>query len=294
MCAVAFVIAVWPDGIVSAEVPVNRWIQADAIGTKSKAFCTSVYMSATDEFFLWGLPHERFEVETFTLESGNWQDAVPGEHLPEFPAKGWRDGTSIHGQGLPNRVEFITDNGFQRPSRAPTFHQVTYDTRRERALFFVGGRTFSYDPRTRLWTDRKPAESPTACGSLVWASLCYDPVNDEAVLFGGGMALNLWGGAYTWLYDCEQNTWRALDQPREGQPPLRCNVQTAFDAKNNCIVLFGGDTQSKYLADTWTYDVRTRRWVERKPDLSPPPVASCGMAYVASQGLIRMALPVVA
>jgi hypothetical protein len=46
-----------------------------------------------------------------------------------------------------------------------------------------------------------PAVSPTACGSLAWASLCYDPVNDEAVLFGGGMALNLWGGAYTWLYD---------------------------------------------------------------------------------------------
>jgi len=267
---------------------VNRWIEVDASTTRSKAFCATVYMPATDEFLLWGLPHERFEVETFTVSSGSWQDARPADNLPAFPEKAWRDSVSSYGQGLPNRVHFITEKGMQRPSRAPTFHQLTYDTRRDRALFFVGGQTFSYEPRTRQWTNLKPAKSPTACGSLVWASLCFDPVNDEAVLFGGGMALNLWGGAYTWLYDCEENTWRPLDQPRKEQPPLRCNVQTAFDTKNHCIVLFGGDTQSTRLADTWIYDAKTRRWAERQPELAPPPVASCGMTYVASQGLIVM------
>jgi hypothetical protein len=155
-------------------------------------------------------------------------------------------------------------------------------------LFFVGGRTLAYDPKTRQWSDLKPGNVPTACGSLVWASLCYDPVNDEAVLFGGGMALNLWGGAYTWLYDCEQNTWRALNQPRAEQPPPRCNTQTAFDAENGCIVLFGGDAQSKFLADTWVYDAKARKWVERKPDLSPPPAATCGMTYVTDKRLVLM------
>jgi hypothetical protein len=266
----------------------NQWIEVDAFQTGAKAFCATVYMPATGEFLLWGLPHDRFEVETFTLKSGKWQDSEPADGLPAFPERGWRDSTSIHGQGLPNRVQFIASEGVERPSRAPTFHQVTYDTRRERVLFYVGGKTFSYDPKTRRWTDLKPERSPTACGSLVWASLCCDPVNDEAVLFGGGMALNLWGGAYTWLYDCEANTWRPLDQPRAEQPPLRCCVQTAFDAKNNVIVLFGGDDQSKRLADTWVYDVKTRRWAERKPPVSPPPVATCGLTYVASQGLVLM------
>jgi hypothetical protein len=271
-----------------ARLPANRWVEVDAQTTRAKAFCAAVYMPPTDEFLLWGLPHETFEVETFSVRSGTWQDARPGENLPAFPEKRWRDHVSIHGQGLPTRVHFVSREGAERPSRAPTFHQVTWDSKRGRVLFFVGGRTFSYDPGTRLWKDLRPKKSPTACGSLVWASLCYDPVNDEAVLFGGGMALNLSGGAYTWLYDCAGNTWRALEQPRDEQPPLRGCVQTAFDLRNKAIVLFGGHAQSRHLADTWVYDVETRRWAMRKPELSPPPTATCAMAHVASHDLMLL------
>jgi hypothetical protein len=276
------------NGKAGAKPAPNRWVKVHEVKTKSKTFCATVYMPATDEFLLWGLPHDKSDVETFSLKTGKWRNAKPCEGLPEFPKRGWGDSVSIHGQGLPTRVRLLAKDGVERPTRAPTFHQITYDTKRERVLFFVGGKTFSYDPKTRKWKDLKPKKSPTACGSLVWASLCYDPVNDEAVLFGGGMALNLWGGAYTWLYDCEGNTWKPLEQPRAEQPPLRCCVQTAFDAKNKAVVLFGGDAQSKILADTWVYDAQTRKWTERKPELSPPPVPTCGLTYVASRGLVLL------
>jgi hypothetical protein len=120
-----------------ARLAANHWVEVNAQKTKAKAFCATVYMPVTDEFFLWGLPHEKFEVETFSVKTGKWQDAKPGENLPAFPKKRGRDSVSIHGQGLPNRVSFITREGVERPSRAPTFHQVTYDTKRDRRLFIA-------------------------------------------------------------------------------------------------------------------------------------------------------------
>ena len=133
---------------------VNQWTLKDEARTKAKAFCSTVYMPVTDEFLLWGVPHERFEVETFSIRTGVWRNAEPAKRLPEFP-KQWRDQPVSEG-GQPSRVAFADDDGFERPTRTYTFHQVTYDSRRDRALFYVGGKTFSYDPKTRLWKDLKP------------------------------------------------------------------------------------------------------------------------------------------
>ena len=83
------------------SLPVNQWNKVSELRTKSKAFCATVYMPATDEFLLWGLPHERFEVETFSVKTGKWRNAKPAEGLPEFPGR-WRDSISIHGQGYIN------------------------------------------------------------------------------------------------------------------------------------------------------------------------------------------------
>ena len=104
------------------------------------------------------------------------------------------------------------------------------------------------------------------------------------MLFGGGEALNTWGGARTWLYDCTANEWRRPDLKIE--PPLRCNTRMVYDAKNKVIVLFGGADQNKGLADTWVYDVTTRQWAERRPTVSPPPARRvCSDARV-SPGLV--------
>jgi len=83
--------------------------------------------------------------------------------------------------------------------------------------------------------------------------------------------------------------WKRLEQPRKQQPPLRGCTQTAYDAKNRAIVLFGGHAQSKHLNDTWVYDVKTRTWSEKKPALSPRAGRSCGLTYAAKAGLIVMA-----
>jgi hypothetical protein len=49
-----------------------------------------------------------------------------------------------------------------------THHQAAYDTKRDRLVCFVGGKTFAYDPKKREWTDLA-ATPPTGCDALAWA-----------------------------------------------------------------------------------------------------------------------------
>jgi len=253
---------------------------------------------------------EKYDVETFDLKTCAWKSSFPkgkeeawsGGRFPNWTQYGYSPtGTEkcpmlkdardyvVSGYSAANRVDFVEAEGVARPTRCPTFHQATYDTKRDRLLFFVGGKTFSYDPKERLWKDLKPANAPPGCEALVWASLCYDPVNDQAVLFGGGMALNTWGGAKTWLYDCAANEWRRPDLKIE--PPLRCNARMVCDPKNKLIVLFGGDDQARALNDTWVYDLAKREWFERKPQVAPPPAGRYAATFIEKHGLVLLCGP---
>ena len=51
----------------------------------------------------------------------------------------------------------------------------------------------------------------------------------------------------------------------------------AYDAANGTVVLFGGQTTSRALNDTWTWD--GSGWTQAHPATSPPPMASAQMTY---------------
>lgn len=292
--------------------PPNAWVEVSDEKGGCKYLSSMWYVPATDEFIMWGAAGaanelaKKYDVETFDLRSNAWQDALPkGKEQSwaggNFPNWVWYGQTAqgntanvfkgandrvVSGFCATNRVDFVETDGIARPTRCCVFHQATYDSKRQRMLYFVGGRTFSYDPMARVWTDLKPAKVPLSCEALVWASLCYDPVNDEALLFGGGMALNTWGGAKTWLYDCAKNEWRRPELKAE--PPLRGNSRIVYDSKNKLMVLFGGDDQAKALNDTWVYDATKREWSERKPAAPPPAAFVCATAYLEKHGLVLL------
>jgi hypothetical protein len=297
-------------------LPANTWVPVGKETDLNKFLCSAWYLPATDEFMMWGRiggdkqVFEKYDVEVFDLKSCAWrnsftkgkEEAWSGGRFPNWTQHGYspagnekcpmvkdaRDNV-VGGFVQINRVDFVEAEGVARPTRCLTFHQATYDTKRNRLLFFAGGRTFSYDPKERVWQDLKPAAAPAGCETLVWASLCYDPVNDQAVLFGGGMALNTWGGAKTWLYDCAKNEWRRPELKVE--PPLRSNARMVCDTRNKLIVLFGGDDQAKALNDTWVYDLAKREWAERKPALAPPPAFRYAATFVAKHGLVLVCGP---
>jgi hypothetical protein len=105
------------------------------------------------------------------------------------------------------------------------------------------------------------------------------------------MGTNPWGGAPTWAYDCGKNTWARPELKGGVEPPLRCNAQLVYDSKNRRMVLFGGDAQDRFLADTWVLDPATMAWEERKPKFSPPPLARYAACFVEKHGLVFLVTP---
>ncbi|OPX24641.1 MAG: hypothetical protein B1H04_01750, partial [Planctomycetales bacterium 4484_123] len=147
--------------------------------------------------------------------------------------------------------------------------------------------TFSYEPVKRLWKlIHEKSEKCQPPALLLWGSLCYDPVNKQVVLFGGGGVDAPDGRPHTWVMDVTKDIWRRLELDIE--PPARCNSRMVYDSKNKLIVLFGGDGQDRALADTWVFNVTKQRWEERKPPVSPHPRHCHAMAYLPKSGVVLM------
>ena len=51
----------------------------------------------------------------------------------------------------------------------------------------------------------------------------------------------------------------------------------AFDAATGSVVLFGGQSRTRSLDDTWTWD--GSGWTQAHPATSPPPLDNAQMTY---------------
>lgn len=93
------------------------------------------------------------------------------------------------------------------------------------------------------------------------AGLAYDPVRQEAILFGGYNGSSLgdtwaWRGGPNWIHLVPANS-----------PPDRWGHGMVWDAARQQIVLFGGTRNTGRLNDTWTWD--GTNWTQRLPVTSP-------------------------
>ncbi|MEZ4365890.1 MAG: hypothetical protein R2939_06335 [Kofleriaceae bacterium] len=100
--------------------------------------------------------------------------------------------------------------------------------------------TWLWDGTT--WIDASPATSPP---TRFDATMAYDRVRDQVVLFGGFGAGSL---GDTWGWD--GTDWTLLHAGGAGAPAARRNHQMAFDDLRGTIVLFGSDNGS----DTWSWN----------------------------------------
>jgi N-acetylneuraminic acid mutarotase len=159
-----------------------------------------------------------------------------------------------------------------------------------------GGPSSSVDATTDLGiTSTIPGgvTSPTAGGGpAVWAnlnpagevpsrragqSMVYDPVSSRSILFGG------WDGARplddTWAYDPGANAWTRLD-PAGEVPSPRSGHSMVYDPASSRALLFGGDSNGRYLNDTWAYDPGANAWTRLDPAGDLPSVrARHSMVY---------------
>ncbi|MCL4203769.1 MAG: hypothetical protein KJ000_14810 [Pirellulaceae bacterium] len=294
------------------HLPANVWIlihREDSSG--GKAFARAVCAENVDRLYLWGtggaMParnvYLRYELESLQPTAPQWLPASPlaaegkwsRDDLPPFRILGQSgpDGLKydegprlqcVGGYHATNRVRWWDFDGIPRPSPIHTFNMACWDSKRQRIVFYSDGCTFALNPSDNTWTDLRPANFPTTCQTVAWASMAYDPAEDQILLFGGGLATNPGGGAPTWIYDCRENAWQRPSLVRE--PPLRCNSTVVYDPLSQRMVMFGGYDQSAALNDTWIFDGRQKRWEERKPPLAPPPMFAPAVALVPGGGKV--------
>ena len=222
-------------------------------------------------------------------KTGQWENWFPlmADWGPQFgacTAPGWKG----------EKWEFTDAAGGTRPNWMVygTFslgHAYDYDPDTKTFLFFAKGKTFRYDPAARSWTDLKPKGGPggedsNSGGVLLWSSMCYDREHKRFVLFGGGNVQTGTetdtgrGDAGTWVYSPQENKWTDLELAK--QPPQRANSQLVYDPIAKKIVLFGGDQLHQQIADTWTFDLQKRDWVEVKTERCPTPRAGHAMLWL--------------
>jgi len=88
---------------------------------------------------------------------------------------------------------------------------------------------------------------------------------------------------------------RALQQRMEAHaeaqypvPPCRRNSPLVYDAKNKCMVLFGGDHEDYLMNDTWILDLEKDVWRRIRPKVAPSPRAGHMLVYLPESGRIAM------
>ena len=253
------------------QIPANQWVELcqDPVGARRGSAVR--YVPDAEAFFLWGFmnadpdllqEHPLIEIPEYDIvyfEPGNagWRN-----HLPREWEAAWREKLPL--AYVPRTYAGITTGSEKTVLRGPTesggaprpdlnivFDQVAYHPPSHSLLYFTGGLTAAYDIEKRRWSDLEPRHSPPP---VLGGSLVYNPENSEILLCGGGHVAekgpqgNVVGYTGCWSFSFQDFDWHELHLVEE--PPPRMNSRMVYDEKNQVIVMFGGDGQSHYLADT--------------------------------------------
>jgi hypothetical protein len=295
-------------GTLYAQLPANTWmlLRQDSAGARRGSALR--YAPNAGVFILWGFMNDdpdllqeqplmripEYDVVAFDLAGKQWQSQFPSEwaaawkkQLPLAYVPRTYSGITTGSERTVLRGPTADREGVPRPDLNIVFDQVAYHPPTDSLIYFTGGLTAAYHVQQRRWTDLRPAPSPPP---VMAGSLAYDPLHDEIVLFGGGHVAEqgrdgrIVGYTGTWLYRFQENRWLPL--ALETQPPPRMNTRLVCDTKNQQLVLFGGDAQSHYLADTWIFDLKTRTWHQSKAVSGPEARAGHFAVYDPETGWV--------
>ena len=219
------------------SLPVNEWVKLPVRARmRGYEYTQLVYAPSRGRLFHWGairriyrVPNVfRNDVRAFDANAGGWVSDYPSDKSPkDAAAKG-------------------------RPGMGVVVNGICYDSRRKRVMTS----TWAYDTAARTWHDlkaktilygREYAGAPPVGG----AGMCYDPVNDEVVMFphyGNGTGpvntdqLDVDGRISNHLgtlrFSFKDNTWRRVghtfgsDEVRAARKAvlgLAKSASTAFD-----------------------------------------------------------------
>lgn len=290
------------------ELPEGRWseLHRDHLGARRGS--SFRYVEKSGHFLLWGFmtptmnllqEHPLLEVPEYDMVAFDPATRKWTNHLPPQAEREWSKKLPL--AYVPRTYSALTTGSERtimrglsndppavpRPDLNIVFDQVAYRPADDSLYYFTGGLTARYDVAKRRWHDLNPAHTPPP---VMAGSLAYDPLHDELVLVGGGHIAEKTGNAPprgytgTWIFRIKENDWVQL--PPGVQPPPRMVTRAVTDTRNQTLVLFGGDGQRTYLADTWIFDLKTRQWRESKAPAGPPPRAGHFTVYDPVSGKV--------
>jgi hypothetical protein len=293
--------------VIAQDLYENRWVELgqDQVGARPGSAIR--YVPDDGRFVLWGymnadpnLPQEQplmqaseYDVVAFDVERRRWVNDLPprmerdwSRRLPFAYVPRTYSGITTGSERTLMRGASEDHEAVPRPDLNIVFDQVAYRPANRSLYYFTGGLTAAYDVSHRRWTDLRPAHSPPP---VTGGSLAYDPVSDRIILFGGGHVAEQWpdgsvrGYTGTWVYRIRENDWQQL--PLNAQPPPRMVTRMVCDPRRQALVLFGGDSQRRYLGDTWIFDLKTLAW---RQSGAPGPVPRAGhfTVYDPQTGLV--------
>ena len=293
--------------VCAAAQPWNQWTELSKDMSGARRGSSIRYASKAGAFFLWGFLNDdpdalqenrllkipEYDMVFFDSSAGRWQNHLPFEKQAEWSTKlpmgyhpGIYAGITTGSRRTIMRGDAESAEEVPRPALNIVADQVAYRSLDNSLLYFTGGLTATYDIERRAWKDLAPQHSPPP---VLGGTMAYDPGRDEMVLFGGGHVAEagpgsaLRGYAGTWVFSYSRNDWTPLALAVE--PPPRMNTRMVTDTKNSRLVLFGGDSHQAYLADTWVFELASRRW-RASAALGPPPRAGHFTVYDPQSGLV--------
>ncbi len=239
--------------------PANQWVrQSPRDGKPAPAFGwegSGAYDPWTRKWIHFGghdgIP-QGFPLFTFDPATGGWEQKFPSTSPPGVCCV---DGANTFD---------VARRRFVRFPGASLGHGFQWS----RGVKLKNSHVWLYDPAANSWMNMRPEPyrpflAREGLGTLDAAGT-YDPVHELSLSFGGQG--NSGGMNNLFAYDAYANRLYRLDA--ENLPSRRDGMGLAYDAKNNCLVMFG----SQYDNDerTWIYRYDTNRWEGLELDPHPP------------------------
>ncbi len=120
--------------------------------------------------------------------------------------------------------------------------------------------TWVYDLSDNNWTNKNPINEPNFDIDFSMASI-YG--TDKILIFYDDRSFD----NETWIYDISDNNWTELYP--NNNPDGRMFPGMASIYGTDKALLFGGHDNSKYLDETWIYDLSENNWTELYPNNKP-------------------------
>lgn len=136
--------------------------------------------------------------------------------------------------------------------------------------------TWLFSEKTETWTPlaQPLQQQPPA---RIFPGMAYVPNQKKILLFGGDNQTRCLDD--TWIYDCVKKEWSRIQT--QGAPLARAAHGMVYVEDQDVVLITGGYGGGwKGLKDTWTFDLKSRRWHRLELDL-PSLGSYCSAVYHA-------------